>query len=61
MYKRITVLPINDMPGYQFEVNWTDEDGEVLSEEVKDIDELVETIRSGLVGTQESSNDNTQV
>jgi len=43
--KNIRVYRIDDLPGYRWEINWLDDDGEEWSEECEGDDSLFERFR----------------
>ena len=48
--KSIRIYAIKDMPGYQWEINWTDPDGEEWSEECRDDLDLLDRARQIIEG-----------
>jgi hypothetical protein len=42
---QFVVVPIDDVPGYQFEITWTTDDGESWSEECVDFEDVALRMR----------------
>jgi len=45
MTRIFNIYKIDDIPGYRFEIAWTDSGGEEWNEEVKDLDAVIERLR----------------
>jgi len=51
--QNIRIYRITDIPGYEWEINWLDGDGEDWSEECETSADLLERIRDILMGDVE--------